>query len=119
MMIGWYLDVLVSYLIRIVIRTIKARGSGTWPAEKATVTGSSCDHAPYGGPVAEITYAYTHEGEYCSGMHCEPFILRGPAEEYVARFPAGGDVIVRVKPGEPDVSIVCDDDQAVGILVVK
>ncbi len=86
---------------------------------KATVTGSNCDHTPYGGPVAEITYAYTHEGEYYSGIHREPFILRGSAEEYVARFRAGGDVIVRVKPVEPEVSIVRDDDQAVGILVAK
>jgi hypothetical protein len=50
MMVGWYLDVLVGYLIRIVIRMMKARGSGTWPVEKGTVTGSSCDAAPYGGP---------------------------------------------------------------------
>ena len=38
------------------------------------------------------------------------------AEEYVARFRAGGGVILRVKPGEPEVSIVREDDQTVGIL---
>jgi hypothetical protein len=116
MMVGWYMDVLVGYLIRILIQMTKERGSSRWPLEKAKVTGSNCDAAVYGGPVAEVIYTYTHSGEYFSGMHREPFILRDSAEEYAARFPAGGDVIVRVKPGEPEVSIVREDDQAVGIL---
>jgi hypothetical protein len=116
MLTGWYVDILVGYLIRIVILMIKARGSKAWPVEKGTVTGSRCDPAVYGGPVAEITYTYTHKGEYFSGMHREPFILRDSAEEYVTRFPAGGDLIVRIKPGEPEVSIVRDRDQACGML---
>jgi hypothetical protein len=116
MMVGWYLDVLVGYLIRIMIRMMKARGSSTWPVEKGTVTGSSCDAAAYGGPVAEITYTYTHKGEYFSGMNREPFILLSSADEYVARFRAGGDVIVRVNAGEPEASIVREDDQTLGIL---
>ncbi len=116
MISGWYVDILVGYLIRIIIRTIKARGSSTWPLEKAKVTGSRCDGAAYGGPVAEVTYAYHHEGEYCSGMHREPFLLRSSAEGYTARFPTDGDVIVRVKPGQPEMSVVCDDDQSVGIV---
>jgi hypothetical protein len=118
-MIDRLLEVLVRcllYLIRIVIRMKKERGSSSRPVEKGTVTGSSCEAAPYGGPVAEITYTYTHKGEYFSGMNREPFILSSSAEEYVARFRAGGDVIVRVKPGEPEASIVREDDQALGIL---
>jgi hypothetical protein len=94
----------------------KARGSRRWPLGKAKVTGSNCDAAVYGGPVAEVTYTYTHKGEYFSGMHREPFILRDSAVEYASRFPAGGDVIIRVRPGEPEMSIVREDDQAVGIL---
>jgi hypothetical protein len=116
MMFGWYFDVLVGYLIRTVIRTLKARGSGHWPVERAKVTGSRCDDAAYGGPVAEVTYTFTHNGEYCSGMHREPFLLSDSAKNYAERFPEGGEFIVRVKPREPETSIVCDDDQAVGIL---
>jgi hypothetical protein len=63
-MVGWYLDVVVGYLIRIVIRGVRARGSSTWPVEKATVSDSRCPVAPYGGPVAAIGYTYTHEGHY-------------------------------------------------------
>ena len=118
-MIDRLLDLLLGcllYLIRIVIRMMKERGSSTWPVEKGTVTGSSCEAAPYGGPVAEITYTYTHKSEYFSGMNREPCLLLSSAEEYVARFRAGGGVILRVKPGEPEVSIVREDDQTVGIL---
>jgi hypothetical protein len=115
-MIGWYFDVLVGYLIRILSRTIRFRGSGRWPAEKAKVTGSRCEGAVYGGPVAEVTYTFTHKGEYCSGMHREPFLSRVSAERYTERFPEGGDIVVRVKPGEPEISIVCDDDQSIDIL---
>src|SRR5260370_18032809 len=116
MISGWYVDILVGYLIRILIRTVTARGSGHWPLEKAKVTGSRCDDAAYGGPVGEITYAFTYEGEFCSGTHREPFLLSGSAEQYSARFPTVGDVIVRAKPGEPAMSTVPDVDQAVGIL---
>ena len=84
----------------------------------AAVTSSSCD-ATYRCAVAEVTYVYNYGGEPFTGLHREPCILSGSAEEYVARFPTGGNVVVRVKPGETDVSIVRDDDQTVGILVRK
>jgi len=112
---GWYLDILFGYLIRILIRTVKARGSDHWAVEKGTVTGSRSDPAPYGGPFAEVTYTYTHEGEYFSGMHREPCILRSSSEEYAARFREGSDIILRIKPEEPDLSIVRQRDQAIGI----
>jgi uncharacterized protein DUF3592 len=120
-MMDWFLDVLVGYLvylIRIVIRMIKARGGSTWPVVKAKVTGSTCD-ATYRGAIAEVTYTYPYQGGHFAGIHREPCVLRGSAEEYVARFPAGGDIIVRVKPETPEASIVCDRDQAIGLLLQK
>jgi len=68
----------------------------------------------YGGPVAEVGYTYTHEGEYFSGVHRKPFLLRSSAENYAAQFPASSDVIIRAKTANPQVSIVCDEDQAPG-----
>jgi hypothetical protein len=62
MLSGWYLDILVGYLIWILVRTVKARGSEHWPVEKALITGSSCAHAAYGGPVDEITYTFPSRG---------------------------------------------------------
>ena len=114
MLSGWYVDIFVGHLIRILIRTVKARGSDRWAIEKGMVTGSRSDPAPYGGPVAEVTCTY--EGKYFSGMQREPCTLRGSAEEYAARFREGSDIIARVKPGEPEVSIVRQRDQAIGIL---
>jgi hypothetical protein len=43
-------------------------------------------------------------------MHGEP-VLFSSAEDYMARFTAGTSFIVRVKPGEPEVSVVREIDQ--------
>jgi|SRR5271166_6141205 len=116
MLTGWYMDILVGYLIRILIGIVKARGSDHRLVEKAQITGSRCDGAGFGGPVGEVTYAFHHQGEFCSGMHREPFLLRSSADDYISRFTTGSDVIVRVKPGEPEVSTVRQRDQVIGIL---
>jgi hypothetical protein len=112
MLLGWYFDVIIGYLIRTVILIVKTRRSNKWPVEKASVSSSTCPADSYGGPVAEIGYPYIHDGSYFYGIHRKPFILRGSAEEYVARFPAGTDIVVRVKPEQPETSIFCDEDQS-------
>ena len=100
------------YLIRLVIRMVKARASDTWPVVKGTVSTSNCPPASYGGPVAEVVYTYIHEGSYFSAIHRKPFLLHASAQDYAAQFPTGSDIIARVKPGQPETSIVCDVDQA-------
>ncbi|MGA9353608.1 MAG: DUF3592 domain-containing protein [Terriglobales bacterium] len=112
---GWYLDIIVGYIVRITMRTLKARGSGRWPLQKAKVTGSNCEYSASGGQVAEVTYAWNRDGEYFSGMYKEPSLLLSSAVEYAARFPAGGDVIIRVKPSHPEMSIIRDSDQSWGM----
>jgi hypothetical protein len=42
-------------------------------------------------------------------MHTEPFF--GSEFEYMQRFPRGRSVVVRVKLGEPDVSVMLGEDQ--------
>jgi hypothetical protein len=108
-MIGWFWDV-IGYLIRAVIRVAEIRRSHGWPLSKATV-GSSRPVSSYGGPVAEVGYTYIYEGGYFSGVHQEPFLLRSSAEEYAARFATCNSIVVRIKPGQPETSIVCDEDQ--------
>ena len=110
-MIGWYFDVVIGYLIRTVICLVKARRSNAWPVNKATVASSFCPAFSYGGSVAEVGYTYIHEGSYYYGVHREPFLLHGSAKEYAARFLRGGGIIIRVKPGEPETSLVRDEDQ--------
>jgi hypothetical protein len=114
-MIGWYFDVVIGYLIRTLIRMVKARRSNAWPVNKATVTSSYCPPFSYGGPVAEIGYTYIHEGGYYYGVHREPFLLDGSAKEYAARFLRGNGIVIRVKLGQPEISLVCDEDQTLSL----
>jgi hypothetical protein len=89
---GWYVDVVVGYLIRILIWAVRAGGSSTWPVEKATVSDSRCSAASYEGPVAEVVYTYIAKRAPSPGIHREPFLSHVSAEDYAARFPAGSDV---------------------------
>jgi hypothetical protein len=73
---------------------------------------SSTCPSVYGGPVGEITYTYIHAGEYYSGFHRQPFLLRSSAENYVAKFQPGSVIAVRVNPRAPDISVVANEDQA-------
>jgi hypothetical protein len=110
-MLGWYIDILIGYLIRAAIRLVKLRRSDGWPLEQAVVSSSTCPLAPYGGPVAEIGYTYNHAGGYYAGIHSEPFILRSSAEEYAAKFAVGSHVTIRIDPRRPETSILREDDQ--------
>jgi hypothetical protein len=116
-MLGWYVDIIVGYIVRITMQTIKSRGGSRWLLQRATVTGSNCEYSVYGGQVAEVTYTWNRDGEYFSGMHKEPFLFHGSAVEYAARFPAGSDLIIRVQPSQPEVSIIRDNDQTWGIFL--
>lgn len=79
-MIGWYLDVLVGYLIRSVIRLVRTWRSKKWPIERATISSTTCPFQPIGGPVAEIGYTYIHNGEDYSGVYTKGFLLSGSAK---------------------------------------
>ena len=109
-MIGWYFDIVVGFLIRTVVRFVKIRSSETWPVEKGTISSARCPPAVYGGPVAELGYTYIHKGEYYSGVHGKAFMLRGSAEDYVSRIVIGSQIAVRVKPTQPETSVVAVDE---------
>jgi len=105
-MIGWYFDIVIGYLIRTLVRFVKMRRSEAWPVEKGKLLSATCPQISYGGPVAEFRYTYIHDGEYYSGVHTKPFMLRSSAEEYAGQFPTGTDIPVRVNPAKPEISIV-------------
>jgi hypothetical protein len=102
---GWFVDIFVEYLFRVVARMVKRRGSGTWPIAKGTVTSSACANASYGCDVAEVCYTYRVDGELYAGINQKPFILHNSGENYAGRFAAGTAITVRVKPGEPSASV--------------
>lgn len=64
----------------------------------------------YGGPVAELGYTYIYKGGYYSGVHRKAFILRGSAENYASQIVIGSQIAVRVKPTQPETSVVAVDE---------
>jgi hypothetical protein len=48
MLLGWYFDVIIGYLIRTVVLAVKTRLSKAWPIEKTNVSSSTCRHIPTG-----------------------------------------------------------------------
>src|SRR5258708_27959394 len=105
-MLGWYIDIVIGYLIRTVVRFFKVRGSETWSIERALISSVNCPRFVYGGPYAELGYTYTHNGEYHAGVHRKPFMLRSSAEDYVAQRQVGVEIAVRVNHVQTEDSVV-------------
>src|SRR5208282_3320787 len=66
---GWFLDIFIEYLVRVVVGVIKTRGKDAWPVVKATVAESYCPAAGFGCPVAEVYYEYVVDGKLYTGIH--------------------------------------------------
>jgi hypothetical protein len=111
MLAGWFIDIVVEYLFRTIMRMIKRRGSRSWPIAKATVTSSAFQPASYGCDIAEVCYAYCVESELYTDINKKPFMSDHWAKDYVDYFRPDTGLTVRVKPGDPSVSIVREDDQ--------
>jgi len=91
----------------------RAGGSGKWPTVEAIVTADPIKSSGYGGTSVEIVYSYRFKGELYTGLHEEPCFLS--ESDYMERFCEGRTFVVRVKPDEPEISVVRGDDQADGI----
>lgn len=112
-MLGWYLDIILGYPIRLLLRAFRERNCLSWPTKKGTVIRSTCPVLTYGGPVGEVTYTYAYQGEYYSGTHREPFFLRDSAEAYARRVESGSEIVIRVNPEKPELSLVRNNDQRI------
>jgi hypothetical protein len=110
---------LFDYLFEVVVRVLtyeirsagniwRSLGSARWPRVEAVVTADPV-RAGLIGRAVEIVYSYRVEGELYTGLHEEP-CLHGEAE-YMARFVKGTKFVVRVKPGEPAISVLREVDQ--------
>jgi hypothetical protein len=109
---GLVLDIFVVYLLRVVVRTWRRRGTSEWTLQKANIENISCPLIAWGCPIAEVVYLYKIDDETYSGSESVPFIWRSSAEDYVRRHPQGSVLTVRVKPGDPETSIMRGEDQA-------
>src|SRR5262249_8525428 len=88
----------VVFVVRMVVQRLRGLGCGQWPAVAATVTATPRNSSALSGGEVEIVYAYRIHGELYTGIHEEPFLLPNWAQEYVARFPSGGSLVLRVDP---------------------
>jgi Protein of unknown function (DUF3592) len=110
MMGGLVLDIYVEFIVRVIVRLFRARGSRSWPVVKAEVTGTSCNPGGFGCAVANITYEYRVNGELYTGADANPFVSTSSAKDYLEDYPTGSELLVRVKPGRPDFSVVRQKD---------
>jgi hypothetical protein len=62
-----------------------------------------------GCPVVELIYLYDVNDKALAGMESVPFLLEGSAEDYVERNPRDSSLTIRMKPGQPEVSIMAND----------
>ena len=88
------------------VRMIRRRTSDTWPVAKAIVTGSTFPKGSSGCYVAEVDYIYRVDGERFVGTNKMPFLFQSNGEIYIKQFVSGKEFTVRVKPGDPAVSVV-------------
>ncbi len=101
---GLFIDIFVVYLVRILYRSRRRLGTSAWDLREAKVVSISRPPAGYGCPVVEVVYSYAESDRTCWGSADIPFIWRSSADDYVGRHPVGSVLVVRVKPGDPDIS---------------
>lgn len=109
---GFFADLYLVYLFKVLSRWTKFRGSRNWDTNEAIVTAMP-DRTPaaLGCPTLEIPYEYRVNGELYTGLHEEPFLLVDSLNTFAARFTAGNRFVIRINPDRPEISTVLEADQ--------
>lgn len=55
---GWFVDIFVEFVARVLIRGVQLLRSHSWPVAPATVLSTECHPATYGCTVATVYYEY-------------------------------------------------------------
>lgn len=98
------------YLLRSAWGRIRALRSSSWHLTDAVVTRDPQCLDGFGGKTIEFPYSYRFGGELYTGLHEEPCLLS--RVDYMERFAKGSHFLVRVRPDDPEISLVRDGDQA-------
>jgi hypothetical protein len=104
---------LLAGIVRSAWASLRGLGSGKWPKTDAVVTSNSERQDILDGTVVEIAYSDRAGGELYTGFHAAPGLLN--EAEYRPRFRVGRTFVARVKPEEPQLSLLRDDDQVDGV----
>ena len=97
-------------LIAGIAPSMRRFGARKWPTAEATVTGGAMRSHFLGNDKAEIDYSYNFDGNSYTGVHRERVVVWWD-RSLLKRFPKGRTILVRVRPGRPEVSIMRDADQ--------
>jgi hypothetical protein len=102
---GFYLDVFVEYLIRVVARGIQLLRSRKWPFTLGLVTGSDLRPSGLGCCVVTLKYEYLVDSKIYNGTFKKPFIWTDSGKTFAAAHQQNSRFGIRVKPDEPAVSV--------------
>lgn len=103
-----FADVLVVFIVRAAIQLYRSSTARRWPTVKAKVMTAQEGSAVC--VVVELSYKYRIDGELYTGTHNEPFFWPGSARSYLEQCATGNELVVRVKPGDPESSVVRERD---------
>ena len=102
---GWFADIFVEYLLRILFHAANLVRSRRWPTVTATVLSSDCPFTITGCTVATVYYEYVVNGEKYGDTFGKPFISQESGKDYAAQFAKEMPFKVRVKPDDPTKSV--------------
>ena len=108
---GFFADLYIALFIRFVARLVRNHKSRNWPTVAATISSTDSERIGFGCPCSQVNPTYSVAGETYTGFHVRGFIFRDSAEEYGNGFMNRGRAVVRIKPGNPECSVLRDDDQ--------
>jgi len=108
-MAGLVLDIYLIFLFRCIRRIFARRGSQAWPTQLATIEDTTTGDAY---AKCDVIYSYEIDGDFFTGTNEKPFIRHSSAYEYQKLFQRKSTLMIRIKPGRPDISVVIDSDQS-------
>lgn len=108
-MLGWYLDEIIVFVFRTLIRFLRERNTRTWPRIEGQIHTSGPSSSFY--PAAEMTYFYSVNGQPRAGSYRRAFFFHNSAKEYTKRFIPKYNVTIRYSKDDPSRSFVSMHDQ--------
>jgi len=109
--LGFFVDIYIEYLVRVMLRFIRACTVGAWPTVSAKIKSVGYRPGGFGCAVADLTYEYSFKSELYTGANANPFVMTASAKDYIKHYSEGGSVIVRVDPTRPHLSVMLERDQ--------
>ena len=100
---GLFLDVYVVYIFRLLWRLLSLIRSRRWEKARAIIFGTHANTLLYSS--VGVDYEYALDGQNFADTFVKPFIWDSSGKAYADQFAKGMSFTVRIKPGQPGVSI--------------